>query len=85
MIKKTHLKIKIIWEVFKYAIKFSDLTVEQLAEVMVAQHKHQYRFFETYGIFRWWKLAEWCKYDWDWSEWIFLYDEHKKDYEIIRK
>ena len=45
---------------------------------MVAQHKHQYRFFETYWIFRWCKLAEWCKYDWDWSEWIFLYDEHKK-------
>jgi len=37
----------------------------------------------TYGIFRWWKLAEGCKYDWDWSEWIFLYDNYKKDYEII--
>ena len=72
-----------IWEVFKYAIKFSDLTVEQLAQVMVAQHKHQYRFFETYWIFRWRKLAEWCKYDWDWSEWIFLYDNFKRDYKII--
>ena len=58
--------------------------MEQLAEVMVAQHKHQYRFFETYGIFRWWKLAEWCKYDWDWSEWIFLYDENKKDYDMVQ-
>ena len=74
-----------IWEVFKYAIKFSDLSMEQLAEVMVAQHKHQYRFFETYWIFRWWKLAGGCKYDWDWSEWIFLYDEDKKDYEMIHK
>lgn len=48
-----------IWEVFKYAIKFSDLSMEQLAEVMVAQHKHQYRFFETYGIFRWCEEKFW--------------------------
>jgi len=32
--------------------------MEQLAEVMVAQYRHQYRFFATYGIFRGWKLEE---------------------------
>ena len=72
-----------IWEVFKYAIKFSDLSMEELAEVMVAQHRHQYRFFATYGIFRWWELDIWCKYEWDWSEWIFLYNKDKNDYKII--
>lgn len=82
-VKKDHFSRSGIGEVFKYAIKFSDLTMEQLAEVMVAQYKHQYRFFATYGIFRWWKLDTWCKYEWDWSEWVFLYDEDKNDYKII--
>jgi hypothetical protein len=36
--------------------------MKQLAEVMVAQHKHQYRFFATYGIFRGWKLDEGSKF-----------------------
>lgn len=39
-----------IWEVFKYAIKFSDLSVEQLAQVMTVQANNQYRFFATYEI-----------------------------------
>jgi len=73
-----------IGEVFKYAIKFSDLTMEQLAEVMVAQYRHQYRFFATYGIFRGWQLDEWSKFQGDWSEGVFLYDENKQDYEMIR-
>lgn len=74
-----------IWEVFKYAIKFSDLSMEELAEVMAVQYKHQYRFIATYWIFRWWELAKWEPYKWDWSEWLYLYDEDKKDYEFIRK
>jgi hypothetical protein len=74
-----------IWEVFKYAIKFSDLNVQELAEVMVAQYKHQYRFFATYWIFRWWKLDQWCKYDWDWSDGIFLYDEDHNNYLFSHK
>lgn len=45
-----------IGEVFKYAIKFSDLTMEQLAQVMAMQHSTKSRFFATYGIFRGWKL-----------------------------
>ena len=36
-------------EVLKSCKGFSDLTVEQLAQVMVAQHKHQYRFFERFS------------------------------------
>jgi hypothetical protein len=73
-----------IGEVFKYAIKFSDLTMEQLAEVMVAQHRHQYRFFATYGIFRGWKLGDGKKFEGDRSEGVFLYDEKKKNYEMVK-
>jgi hypothetical protein len=51
-VRKDHFSRSGIGEVFKYAIKFSDLSVEQLAEVMSAQHTHQYRFFATYGTFR---------------------------------
>ncbi len=47
-----------IGEVFKYAIKFSDLTMEQLAQVMAMQHSTKSRFFATYGIFRGWKLGQ---------------------------
>lgn len=79
-VQKDHFSRSGIWEVFKYAIKFSDLTVEQLAEVMVAQHKHQYRFFATYGIFRGWKIWEWSTYQWSWSEWVFLYNDISKSY-----
>ena len=41
-----------IGEVFKYAIKFSDLNIAQLAEVMNVQNNHRYRFFASYGILR---------------------------------
>lgn len=81
-VSQGHFTRRGIWEVFKYAIKFSDLSVEQLAEVMSAQHVNQYRFFATYGIFRWWKLAQWSTYEGDWSEGVFLYDEESKQYEI---
>lgn len=55
-VKKDHFSTSGIGEVFKYAIKFHDLTMEQLAEVMSIQSKKQYRFFATYGIFRGWKM-----------------------------
>lgn len=80
--KKDHFSRSGIGEVFKYAIKFSDLTMEQLAEVMANQHKHQYRFFATYGIFRGWKIWEGTKYDWNWSEGVFLYDENTGNYSL---
>ncbi len=79
-VQKNHFTRSGIGEVFKYAIKFSDLGVEQLSEVMVAQHKHQYRLFATYGIFRGREIGEWYKYSWNWSEWVFLYDEKAKKY-----
>ncbi len=79
-VKKDHFSRSGIGEVFKYAIKFSDLSMEQLAEVMVNQHKHKYRFFATYGIFRGWKIWEGPKYDWDWSEWVFLRNEKEMKY-----
>jgi hypothetical protein len=59
--------------------------MEQLAEVMVAQHKHQYRFFVTYGIFRSWKLDEKNKLEGNWGEGIFLYDEVVQNYKMINK
>ena len=55
-VKKDHFSRSGIGEVFKYAIKFSDLTMEQLAEVMSVQAKKQYRFFATYGMFRGWEI-----------------------------
>jgi hypothetical protein len=55
-VTKDHFSRSGIGEVFKYAIKFSDLTVEQLAEVMSVQMRKQYRFFATYGIFRGWEI-----------------------------
>jgi hypothetical protein len=83
-ITKWHFSRSGIWEVFKYAIKFSDLTMEQLAQVMVIQDTKQYRFFATYGIFRWWKIWKWFKYTGDWSEGVFLYDKLNKNYSIIK-
>lgn len=80
-VKKNHFTRTGIGEVFKYAIKFSDLSVEQLWEIMVAQHKHQYRFFATYGIFRGWERWEWFKYSWDWSEGVFLFKEDTLNYQ----
>lgn len=41
-----------IGEVFKYAVKFSSLAVDQLAEIVELQQKKKYRFYDTYGIFR---------------------------------
>jgi Replication protein. len=83
-VKKDHFSRSWIGEVFKYAIKFSDLSMEQLAEVMVAQHKHQYRFFATYWIFRGWKLGEGKKFSGERSEGTFLYDKQEKKYQLIR-
>lgn len=82
-VKKDHFSRSGIGEVFKYAIKFSDLSMEQLAEVMANQHKHKYRFFATYGTFRGWELWESNKYSWDWSEWVFLWDEKWQAYNIF--
>lgn len=84
-VKKDHFSRSGIGEVFKYAIKFSDLSVEQLAEVMANQHKHKYRFFATYGIFRGRELWEWVTYDGDWSEWVFLYDKNNRQYHNCNK
>lgn len=63
-----------IGEVFKYAIKFSDLTVSQLATIMELQQKYQYRFFSTYGIFRGWKLEKPEEKKGNWHEWNFIFD-----------
>jgi hypothetical protein len=41
-----------IGEVFKYAVKFSSLAVDQLAEIVELQQKKRLRFYDTYGIFR---------------------------------
>ncbi len=79
-VKKDHFYRSWIGEAFEYAINFSDLSVAQLAKVRVAQHKHHYRFFATYGIFRWWEIAKWCKHEWDQSEWVFLYDNNNSKY-----
>lgn len=84
-VSKDHFSTSWIGEVFKYAIKFSDLSIEQLAEVMANQHKHKYRFFATYGIFRGWELWEWVTYEWDWSEGFFLYDTEVEEYQKIEK
>ncbi len=64
-----------IGEVFKYAIKFSDLTIEQLAYVMVVQDKYHYRFFATYGCFRKRNLQDHRYNGLHWKEWIGLYAE----------
>jgi hypothetical protein len=47
-----------IWEVFKYAVKFSTLDVPHLVELIELQHNRKYHFFSTYWIFRWWKLEQ---------------------------
>lgn len=44
-----------IAEVFKYAVKFSSLSIPHLVELIKLQKKRQYRFYSTTGIFRWWK------------------------------
>ena len=52
-----------IWEVFKYAVKFSTLDVPHLVDLIELQHNRKYHFFSTYGIFRWWKLDSEDKWD----------------------
>lgn len=79
-VSSDHFTTSGIGEVFKYAIKFSDLTVAQLAEVMDVQHKKWYRFFSTYGIFRGWKVDDKREKWGSWKRWVFLYDESEWEY-----
>lgn len=51
-VSKNHFNLDGIGEVFKYAIKFSSLAVDQLAEIVELQQQKKYRFYDTYGIFR---------------------------------
>ncbi|MEI6672995.1 MAG: hypothetical protein WCL02_06845 [bacterium] len=51
-VSQNHFSLNGIGEVFKYAIKFSSLKVDQLAEIVELQQKKKYRFYDTYGIFR---------------------------------
>lgn len=76
-VKSDHFTRSGIGEVFKYAIKFSDLTVSQLAEVMNIQHNRKYHFFATYGLFRGWKRWEGKEYQWEWKEAVFLYNNDR--------
>ena len=84
-VSSDHFTTSWIGEVFKYAIKFSDLTVPQLAEIMDIQQKKWYRFFSTYGTFRGWKVdnkrAKW----WTWKRGVFLYDEDNAKYKLYQK
>ena len=71
-----------IWEVFKYAVKFSTLDVPHLVDLIELQHNRKYHFFSTYGIFRWWKLDSEDK--WDDKDFIertltYFEDEYKED------
>ncbi len=81
-VKKDHFARSGIGEVFKYAIKFSDLNVEQLAEVMSVQNQNQYRFFATYGIFRWRKLKNIKWHRGDWTTGTFLRNEDETKYTL---
>jgi len=47
-----------IAEVFKYAVKFTTLSTPKLVELIDLQKRKQYRFYATYGIFRWWKIED---------------------------
>lgn len=73
-----------IWEVFKYAIKFSDLSVPQLAEIMDIQNKKWYRFFSTYGIFRGRKVDKRKKKIGERKHGVFLYDENNEEYKLYK-
>lgn len=72
-VRKNHFSRSGIGEVFKYAIKFSDLSMQQLAEVMSIQHFKQYRFFASYWMFRGWKLGEGKQYKGSWKDACFVY------------
>lgn len=76
---------KSIWEVFKYAVKFSNLKVSQIAEVIELQHNRQYRFFSTYWIFRSWKFEESKESNMDnsYSDILLLLDNNMK-YDLIK-
>lgn len=71
-----------IGEVFKYACKFSALPVDKLAEIMNLQHKNHYRFFSSYGIFRWWKIQNTKTWKWDWSDGVFMRDANDDKYKL---
>ena len=68
-----------IWEVFKYAVKFSVLDVPHLVDLIELQHKKKYHFFSTYGIFRGWKLDSNDGEDGDFVEKTLVYfgDEYR--------
>lgn len=74
-----------IGEVFKYAIKFSDLEVPQLAEIMNIQNKKWYRFFSTYGIFRGRKVDDNKEKWWLRKEGIFLYNDGDETYTLLNR
>ena len=52
-IDKHHFERQWIAEVFKYAVKFSSLSVEKLVELIELQKKKNYRFYATSWVFRW--------------------------------
>lgn len=73
-----------IGEVFKYAVKFSALDVPHLVDLIELQHNRKYRFFSTYGIFRWWKLDSKNVDDEDFVERTLVYFENDyKDVELV--
>lgn len=45
-----------IAEVFKYAVKFTTLSIPKLVELVALQQKKNYRFYASTWIFRWWKI-----------------------------
>ncbi len=51
-VSQNHFNLNGIGEVFKYAVKFSSLEVDQLAEIVELQQRKKLRFYDTYGIFR---------------------------------
>ncbi len=74
-----------IGEVFKYAVKFSVLDVPHLVDLIELQQNKKYRFFSTYGIFRWWKLDSNDGEDWDFVEKTLVYFEDEyKDVELVQ-
>lgn len=51
-VSQNHFNLNGIGEVFKYAVKFSSLAVDQLAEIVELQQRKKLRFYDTYGMFR---------------------------------
>lgn len=56
-VSQNHFNLNGIGEVFKYAVKFSSLAVDQLAEIVELQQRKKLRFYDTYGMFR--KMGKW--------------------------